>query len=262
MRVMFVILPVLIWATASSGFSPLTRTLHPHCGASRRMTFLSQSSQDDSIDNGNKTSSEEDSMEEPFEAFAAFLSDENTTPPSQDDRASVSSSNVDTTASWSRLLALASRTGRGEYASKADKQEAMSYIQLLELENPTPHPTNSSTVIGKWELVYSDTQLFRSSPFFMAGRAVCQDGDEAQRFNWFCDMHRKALAISNIGAVRQIVSNNTLTSEFEVTVGAVPFLGVKPPFKYSGGLPVSTENVLLFSVRRLAHVTHKRTVRL
>ena len=38
--------------------------------------------------------------------------------------------------------------------------------------------------IGTWDLIFSDTQLFRSSPFFMAGRAVCADGAEAQRYDW------------------------------------------------------------------------------
>ena len=36
-------------------------------------------------------------------------------------------------------------------------------------------------LLGTWELVFSDTQLFRSSPFFMAGRAVCKDGQEAEQ---------------------------------------------------------------------------------
>ena len=26
----------------------------------------------------------------------------------------------------------------------------------------------------------------------MAGRAACQDGEEARRYDWFCDQHRKA----------------------------------------------------------------------
>ena len=93
---------------------------------------------------------------------------------------------------------------------------------------------------GTWDLVFSDTQLFRSSPFFMAGRAVCADGDEAKRYDWFCDMHRAALAISTIGKVRQIVSATSIVSEFEVSAGAVPFLSDAAPFlRYSGGLPLT-----------------------
>ena len=92
---------------------------------------------------------------------------------------------------------------------------------------------------GRWELVYSSTQLFRSSPFFMAGRAVCSTKEQADQYDWFCDMHRGALAISNIGTVRQIISETTMVSEFEVKVGSVPFLNDFTPFSYSGGLPLT-----------------------
>ena len=102
-------------------------------------------------------------------------------------------------------------------------------------------------VYGRWELVYSSTELFRSSPFFMAGRAVCSTDDQAQQYNWFCEMHRKALAISTIGAVRQIVSPSRLISEFEVKAGAIPFLRKFSPFSYSGGLPVVIEGAIVSS---------------
>ena len=138
-----------------------------------------------------------------------------------------------------RLLALAASCNRGESASAADKDLARELVRELEACNPTPQPTlDAARCHGTWELVFSDTQLFRSSPFFMAGRAVCADGDEARRYDWFCDMHRAALAISTIGKVRQIVDANAIVSEFEVSAGAVPFLSDAAPFlRYSGGLP-------------------------
>lgn len=76
----------------------------------------------------------------------------------------------------------------------------------------------------------------------MAGRATCQTPEEAQQYDWFCDMHREALAISQIKRVRQIVSSQRLVSEFEVAVGAVP--GVSG---YSGGLPVSITGSIVSS---------------
>jgi hypothetical protein len=62
-------------------------------------------------------------------------------------------------------------------------------------------------------------------------------------------MHRKALAISNIGPVRQIVSQTSLVSEFEVTVGAIPFFNWTPftPFPYSGGLPFTIDGAIVSS---------------
>jgi hypothetical protein len=60
-------------------------------------------------------------------------------------------------------------------------------------------------------------------------------------------MHRKALAISTIGAVRQVISSDRLVSEFEVKTGAIPFLSDFTPFSYSGGLPVTVDGALVSS---------------
>ena len=35
--------------------------------------------------------------------------------------------------------------------------------------------------VGSWDLIMSDTQLFRSSPFFMAARSLLQDGEQADK---------------------------------------------------------------------------------
>jgi hypothetical protein len=145
------------------------------------------------------------------------------------------------------LQSLGAITGRGEFASKNQKQAALVVFAALEAENPTKEPASADSIQGRWELVYSSTQLFRSSPFFMAGRAVCQTESDRKQYDWFCDMHRKALAISNIGAVRQIISSDRLVSEFEVKAGAVPFLSDVTPFKYSGGLPITLDGALVSS---------------
>ena len=158
------------------------------------------------------------------------------------------------------LLRTASSCGRGEFATPDDKTRMAGIIAELEELNPTDEPTmstsgsgsdesssSSKTIEGTWELLYSDTQLFRSSPFFMAGRAVCSTPEEAERYDWFCDMHRAALAISNIGKVRQIISADRMVSEFEVKVGSIPFLNDFTPFAYSGGLPVTIEGAIVSS---------------
>eukprot|EP00980_Cylindrotheca_fusiformis_P004384 scaffold925_cov129-Cylindrotheca_fusiformis.AAC.37 len=146
-----------------------------------------------------------------------------------------------------KLLQIGASTGRGEFASQYQKDQASELISALEMKNPTEEPTKSPLIQGRWELLYSCTQLFRNSPFFMAGRAVCSTPDQAKQYDWFCDMHRKALAISTIGQVRQVVSNTRLVSEFEVSAGAVPFLNDFTPFAYSGGLPVTVDGAIVSS---------------
>lgn len=143
------------------------------------------------------------------------------------------------------LLRIAASTGRGEFASSGQKDKASELISALEKNNPTPEPAKSPMINGRWELVYSSSQLFRSSPFFMAGRAVCSTQDQADQYDWFCDMHRAALAISNIGTVRQVISDTLMVSEFEVKVGAVPFLNDFTPFSYSGGLPLTIDGSIV-----------------
>jgi len=145
----------------------------------------------------------------------------------------------------SDLLKIAASAGRGEFASNDQKEKAAELISMLEKNNPTQEPTKNPMINGRWELVYSSSQLFRSSPFFMAGRAVCSTKVQADQYDWFCDMHRQALAISNIGTVRQVISSTLMISEFEVKVGAVPFLNDFTPFSYGGGLPVTIDGSIV-----------------
>jgi hypothetical protein len=128
------------------------------------------------------------------------------------------------------LLRIGAATNRGEMASRQERAEARRLASELEALYPEGSASTDPRCSGTWELVLSDTQLFRSSPFFMAGRAVCADAAEARRYDAFCDLHRAALAISTIGKVRQVVAlggsagEGYIVSEFEVRAGAVPFI--------------------------------------
>ena len=145
------------------------------------------------------------------------------------------------------IQSLGAMTGRGEQASDGQMEAVRGVVAKLEQHNPTPEPAYAKDLLqGTWALTFTDTRhLFRSSPFFMAGRAVCSTPEQAQQFDWFCTMHRQALAISQIGAVRQIISEDKLVSEFETKAGAVPFLSDFTPFMYSGGLPVTIDGAIV-----------------
>jgi hypothetical protein len=239
MRFLPVVLPLLLWTRASGFSTPFL----PASSTRAATTFLASSSLDSisSKDNSPHDEKEPDSLSkeeissEPEVAVDSFpTADEGSVQEIPDHAASKSSEDL-----LSSLLLIASTSGRGVFATTAQKSQVLSFIEQLEKKNPTPQPTTSPLIQGKWELVYSSTQLFRSSPFFMAGRAVCSTKEEAEQYDWFCDMHREALAMSRIGAVRQIISATRMVSEFEVKAGSVPFLSDFFPFSYSGGLPVS-----------------------
>jgi len=164
------------------------------------------------------------------------------TPPSDMDTVDADNRRMELKAS---LLAVAAASSRGEAAQASDISTARTLVDELERLSPIAEPTLAPECLGTWELVFADTQLFRSSPFFMAGRAVCTDGAEADRYDWFCDMHRAALAVSNIGKVRQVIDGARVVSEFEVEAGAVPFLSDFAPLKYSGGLPLTIRGAIV-----------------
>jgi hypothetical protein len=71
------------------------------------------------------------------------------------------------------ILRVAAASNRGENSDRAEKDQVLRLVQLMEGQNPTADPC-SDKAHGTLELVYSDANLFRSSPFFMAGRAVCE----------------------------------------------------------------------------------------
>lgn len=166
---------------------------------------------------------------------------------------------VDNASLLNSLLRIAASTDRGQYAKPSQKDSASQLVASLE-SNYAPETNQSSlqSSIGTWELLYSNTQLFRSSPFFLAGRSTCQTPEQAEQYNWFCEMHRAALAISTIGVVRQVITHKgKLVNEFEVKVGAVPFLSdFLPRLAYSGGLPLTIDGAIVSS----ADATQSNTV--
>mmetsp|Transcript_6962 Transcript_6962/g.12467 ORF Transcript_6962/g.12467 Transcript_6962/m.12467 type:complete len:376 (+) Transcript_6962:112-1239(+) len=164
------------------------------------------------------------------------------------------SPSIENISTQNSILRIAASTDRGQLAKPSQKNTVTQLVRDLEyatLRN-APETTNYSASLesstGTWELLYSNTQLFRSSPFFLAGRSTCKTPQEAAQYNWFCEMHRAALAISTIGVVRQVItSEGKLVNEFEVKVGAVPFLSdfLAPLRSYSGGLPLTINGAIV-----------------
>ena len=162
-------------------------------------------------------------------------------------------SSIDVVATQNSILRVAASTDRGQYATPSQKEDVAALVKTLESNKPkhiadtfSNGSTLPSYLTGTWELTYSTNQLFRSSPFFLAGRSTCKSQEEVDQYNWFCEMHRAALAISTIGIVRQVISRDgKLTNEFEVKVGAVPFISDFLPLKYSGGLPLTIDGAIV-----------------
>jgi len=141
------------------------------------------------------------------------------------------------------LLVAIAGTARGQ-SVKTDKAKILSLVEALESEETY----TLEDMEGRWSLAYSDGQLFRSSPFWMAGRATCRTQEEAKRYDLFCDLHRAATAVGSIGAVRQIIDSKTrkFVSEFETTVAA-------SPQRVGGALPVTISGAIVSSADIVDH---------
>jgi hypothetical protein len=125
------------------------------------------------------------------------------------------------------LLLLASVTNRGAYASNDESGLVLDLVSQLEALNPTANPAGHCE--GGWDLCFSSTQIFRSSPFFQAIRIAVGDDNKQVAENGF-KLHDRATSGSRIGRVRQTITSNKLISEVDLIVGVVPGF----PFKVTG----------------------------
>ncbi|EED96333.1 predicted protein [Thalassiosira pseudonana CCMP1335] len=148
------------------------------------------------------------------------------------------------------LLLLSSVTNRGQCASQEEENLVVDLVTQLEALNPTADPALNSQ--GDWELCYSSTQSFRSSPFFLAIRSFMGESNKSMAENAF-DIHDRATTASRVGKVRQIVDagNMELISEYELSVGLLP------------GLPVRVKGTVITSadMRAIAPETWELTVK-
>ncbi|KAG5184827.1 hypothetical protein JKP88DRAFT_180909, partial [Tribonema minus] len=141
------------------------------------------------------------------------------------------------------IMLLAATTNRGQLASDDEKSTVSDLVYQLEALNPTPVTNDDIAIGGTWELIFSDVQPFRSSPFFMAVGELFQD-DRSRGETAFA-LHRAATANGEIGRVRQMISGSELTSEVDLRVGLLS--GV--PFSLSGTV-VSRAKVRAFTAIR------------
>lgn len=116
------------------------------------------------------------------------------------------------------LLLLSSVSDRGLFLSTEEKSIVEDIVTQLEALNPTSETASQS--YGVWDLVCTNTQAFRSSPFFQTIRSVLNDKTSADNaFN----LHAAATSVGKVGRVRQVIQENgKFTSEVDLEVGFLP----------------------------------------
>ncbi|GFH45703.1 hypothetical protein CTEN210_02177 [Chaetoceros tenuissimus] len=116
------------------------------------------------------------------------------------------------------LLLLSSVSDRGLFLSTEEKSIVEDIVTQLEALNPTSETASQS--YGVWDLVCTNTQAFRSSPFFQTIRSVLNDKTSADNaFN----LHAAVTSVGKVGRVRQVIQENgKFTSEVDLEVGFLP----------------------------------------
>jgi hypothetical protein len=123
------------------------------------------------------------------------------------------------------LLLLASVTNRGTLANQEEQDIISDIVAQLEALNPTPEPVyqmihdnDMSDYEHEWDLVVTNTQLFRASPFFLLVRSLLKEQSTA---NDLFDLYNQLTSLNKIGRVREIFYNGVLRSEIDLEVGFI-----------------------------------------
>ncbi|CAM9312990.1 unnamed protein product, partial [Hapterophycus canaliculatus] len=102
---------------------------------------------------------------------------------------------------------------------------------------------------GPWELVYTDTQPFRCSPFFMALGEVF--GEEKGQAETLFSLHRAATSNGEIGRVRQTISEAMLVRVQDDHVKVRPYCVSEIDLKVGlfPGLPMALKGTVVTKAR-------------
>lgn len=139
------------------------------------------------------------------------------------------------------LLRIAAKTNRGDLATDAQIEAALDLVTQLESMNPTSSDEaeeRNYSIEGTWDLIFTDAQLFQSSPVFLSIRELF--GEDADKAKQVFQLHRAATNTGEIGVVQQIITSSQLTSKVHIRNGLIP----GAPFSLRGEI-ISTANLQL-----------------
>jgi hypothetical protein len=152
------------------------------------------------------------------------------------------------------LLLLASVTNRGTWANQEERDIMSDIITQLEALNPTLDPVYQMThddhndvpnLEHEWDLVVTNTQLFRASPFFLLLRSLLNEQSTAN--DVFDLYHQLTTSVSKIGRVREVFCKGELRSEIDLEVGFVKTTIItRATYESSTTVPLSPETMELY----------------
>lgn len=168
-----------------------------------------------------------------------------------------------------KILQIAALTDRGQRLNRLiaptyqDKRDAMSH--LVQRLADTTFNISEDTLSGEWELVFSDVEIFRSSPFFLAIEEAFNSSpdipllgewlgltDPTKKAELFFKLHQLQVmswGISTVGRIAQRIDFNAsvLESSFDTTIfglTVIPLVGWGKLLPTLGGRVVTEANNL------------------
>lgn len=167
------------------------------------------------------------------------------------------------------IYKIAATTDRGQRLNKLVApmyQEKISHIKkhikdLAEFNTEI----NEAKLSGNWELIFSNVELFRSSPFFLAIENALNNKIKSDLFFKLHQLQVCSFGISTIGRIFQKIDfdNNEFISTFDTTIfglTTIPIFGwfkILPTF---GGRVVTTANKIILNDNILQMTLNKTKV--
>jgi len=140
-----------------------------------------------------------------------------------------------------KILAIAAASARGEAATSSQKDQARGLLEALCSMNLIAEPAYDDLLNGDWELVYTETFPFRSSPFFWGvGKLLGSNSD----FFYSAHDHQTSMFGGGCGRVVQTIDLKAKKITSDVIVKAsvgLPLLGFSPLFSGFGSVITSGE---------------------
>jgi len=191
---------------------------------------------------------------------------------------------LDAAAIKSQILQVSALTDRGQRLNRLVAPTYQYYRELIsdlvdDLKK-APHTVSRESLEGEWELIFSDVELFRSSPFFLAieealnsspgiptlGRwlGVTDPKAKAETFFKLHQLQVLSWGTSTVGRIAQRIDfeGETLESSFDTTIfglTVIPILGWFKLLPTFGGRVVTEADSLKLDAEGTLHMELQRT---
>ncbi len=153
-----------------------------------------------------------------------------------------------------KIYQIAAVTDRGQRLNKLIApmyQEKLNEMDILisSLENFKTEVSEES-LSGEWELIYSNVELFRSSPFFLAIEKALNNEFKSNLFFKLHQLQVGSFGLSTIGRITQNIDFNKkeFISTFDTTIfglTTIPILGWFKLFPTFGGRVITLSDELI-----------------